>query len=127
MKPVPAGPRHPPRRRQRGITLFGLMFYAIIFGFAGYLLVRTLPTINEYLTIQRTVNKIAAAQPATVAEVRQAFDRQKEIEYSISSISGRDLDVTKINDRVVVSFAYDREVPLVGPVYLLLKYRGSSR
>jgi hypothetical protein len=127
MKPAPTGPRHAPAGRQRGLTLFGLMFYAIVFGFIGYVLVRTLPTVNEYWTIQRAVNKIASEQPSTVAEVRQAFDRQKDIEYSIAAISGRDLDITKINDRVVISFAYDREVPLVGPVYLLLKYRGSSQ
>jgi hypothetical protein len=115
------------RRRQRGITLFGLLFWALLIGFVGYLLVRTLPTVNEYLTIQRTVKQIAAAQPATVAEVRQAFDRQKDIEYSITAISGKDLQVTKENDKVVISFAYDKEVPVWGPVYILLKYEGSSR
>ncbi|MDE1948659.1 MAG: DUF4845 domain-containing protein [Burkholderiales bacterium] len=113
--------------QQRGVTLFGLLFWAIVLAMVGYVLVRTLPTVNEYLTIQRAVDKIAAEQPATVAEARQAFERQKEIEYSIASISGKDLDVTKENDRVVISFAYDKEIPLWGPVYLLLKYQGRSK
>jgi len=117
----------PPRARQRGITLFGLMFWALFFGFFGYVLVRTLPTVNEYLTIQRTVEKVAAAQPATVNEARIAFDRQKEIEYSIAAISGKDLQITKENDKVVIAYAYNKEVPLWGPVYILLKYEGRSR
>jgi hypothetical protein len=50
------------------------------------------PTVNEYLTMQRTVEKVARSQPATVAEARAAFDKQKDIEYSISSITGKDLD-----------------------------------
>lgn len=116
-----------PRRLSRGVTLFGLLFWAMVIGFFGYLLVRTLPTVNEYMTIQRTVTKIAAASPATVAEARQAFDRQKDIEYSISSISGKDLAITKENDRVVISFAYDKEVPIAGPVFLLIKYEGRSQ
>ena len=29
-------------------------------------------------------------------------------------------------DKVVVSFAYDKEIALAGPAYLLIKYRGSS-
>ena len=116
-----------PRARQRGVTLFGLMFWALFFGFFGYVLVRTLPTVNEYLTIQRTVEKIAASQPATVNEARIAFDRQKEIEYSIAAISGKDLQITKENDKVVISYAYNKEVPLWGPVYILLKYEGRSR
>ena len=116
-----------PRRMVRGITLFGLMFWAIVIGFLGYLAVTTLPTVNEYLTIQRTVEKVAAASPSTVAEARAAFDRQKDIEYSIQSVSGKDLQITKENDRVVISYAYEREVPIFGPVYLLLKYQGRSK
>ncbi len=114
------------RRRQRGISMFGLMFWAILIGFFAYVGVVTFPTINEYATIKRTVEKIAAENPSTVAEARAAFDRQKSIEYSISAISGRDLEITKENDRVVIAFAYDKEVALFGPVYLLLKYEGRS-
>jgi Domain of unknown function (DUF4845) len=106
--------------------MFGLMFWAILIGFFAYVGVVTFPTINEYATIKRTVEKIAAENPSTVAEARSAFDRQKSIEYSISSISGRDLEITKENDRVVIAFAYDKEVALFGPVYLLLKYEGRS-
>ncbi|MDO9073372.1 MAG: DUF4845 domain-containing protein, partial [Rubrivivax sp.] len=73
------------------------------------------------------VEKIARAQPATVAEARLAFDKQKDIEYSISSISGKDLIVTKENDKVVVGYAYDKLVPIYGPVYILIKYEGRSR
>lgn len=115
------------RAAQRGVTLFGLLFWAIVIGFGAYVLVRVVPTVNEYLTIQRSVDKVAAANPATVKEARDAFDRQKDIEYAISSISGKDLSVTKENDKVVVSFAYDKQIPLFGPVYLLLKYEGRSK
>ena len=115
------------RGRQRGVTLFGLLFWAIVLGFVGYVLVRTLPTVNEYLTIQRAVEKVAAAQPATVNEARIAFDRQKEIEYSIVSVTGKDLQITKENDKVVIAYAYNKEVPIVGPVYILLKYEGRSK
>ncbi|MDH4050708.1 MAG: DUF4845 domain-containing protein, partial [Rubrivivax sp.] len=89
--------RPAPLHRQRGISLFGLLFWAIATGFIAYVLVVTLPTLNEYTTIQRTVEQVAAANPSTVAEARKLFDRQKDIEYSISSISGSDLEVTKEN------------------------------
>jgi len=114
-------------RAQRGISLFGLLFWAIVIGFIGYVTVRTLPTLNEYFTIQRSINQIASGAPQTVAEVRQAFDRQKDVEYSIVSVSGKDLIITKENDRVVIAFAYEKEIVLYGPVYLLIKYEGRSR
>jgi Tfp pilus assembly protein PilE len=111
--------------RQRGITLFGLMFWAVIVGFVALIGMRVLPTMNEYFTIKRTVNRIVS-EGATVPEIRAAFERQKQIEYSITTISGKDLTITKENDKVVVSFAYDKEVELVKPVYLLIKYEGRS-
>jgi len=115
------------RRQQRGMSLIGLMAWAIIIGFIGYVAVRVLPTLNEYMTIQRAVDRVAAEAPPTVGEVRKAFDKQKDIEYSISSISGKDLEVTKENEKLVIRFAYDKEIPLVEPVYLLLKYKGRSK
>jgi Tfp pilus assembly major pilin PilA len=116
----------PVPRRQRGLTLFGLMFWAIVVGAIAYVGLRVFPTVNEYLTIKRTIEKVAASSPATVAEVRAAFERQKDIEYSISSISGKDLEVTKENEKIVIAFAYDKEIPLYGSVYLLIKYEGRS-
>ncbi len=115
------------RARQRGVTLFGLLFWALLIGFGAYLVIRVFPTVNEYLTIKSAVEKIAAQQPATVAEVRTAFDRQKEVEYSISTISGKDLLITKENDRVVVAFSYDKLIPIYGPVSVLIKYEGRSK
>ena len=115
------------RRRQRGVTLFGLMFWALLVGFAAYLLIRILPTLNEYKTIQSAVENIAKAQPATVAEARAAFDKQKDLEYSITAISGKDLQISKENDRVVIGFAYDKQIPIYGPVFVLIKYEGQSK
>jgi len=112
---------------QRGITLFGLMFWAIVVGFLALLTMRVLPTLNEYFTIQKAVKKIANEGGGTVPEIRSAFEKQKEIEYSIQSISGKDLVITKENDKVVVSFAYDKEIELMKPVYLLIKYEGRSK
>lgn len=112
---------------QRGITLFGLLFWAVLIAFVALVGMRVSPTVIEYFTIQRVVNKIAKEGGTTVPEIRAAFDRAKSVEYGITSVSSSDLDVTKENgDKVVVSFAYDKEVELFDPVYLLIKYRGRS-
>jgi hypothetical protein len=114
-------------RSQRGITLFGLLFWAIVLGFLALVGMKVLPTLNEYFTIQKTVSKIAREGGGTVPEIRNAFDKAKEVEYSIQSISAKDLNVTKENDKVVISFAYDKEVELMKPVFLLIKYQGRSK
>jgi hypothetical protein len=118
---------HRSTRAERGITMIGLLLWAIVVAFGALIVVRVLPTINEYSTILRAVQKIAKDAPSTVAEARTAFERQKVVEYSISSIGGADLQVTKENDKLVIRFAYDKEVEIVEPVYLLIKYRGEGR
>jgi hypothetical protein len=115
------------RRSQRGVTLIGLLFWAVVVASVSLVALKVLPTLNEYFTIQRTVNKIASSNPGTVAEVRRAFESQQIIEYSISSITAKDLEITKDNERVVISFAYDKEIELIEPVFLVIKYRGRSQ
>ena len=115
------------RSRQRGITLFGLLFWGAIIAVVALIAMRVLPTMNEYFTILKAVNKIAHEGGTTVPEIRAAFERTKTIEYSISSISAKDLTITKENDKVVIGFAYDKEIELVDPVYLLIKYQGRSK
>lgn len=114
-------------RRQRGVTLFGLLFWAILIGMIALVVMRVLPTMNEYFTIKRAVEKVAREGGTTVPEIRAAFDRQKDIEYSITSITSKDLLITKENEKVVVSFAYNKEIELAAPVYLLIKYEGRSK
>ena len=113
--------------RQRGVTLFGLMFWAIIVGFSALVAMRILPTLNEFFTIRKAVEKISRDKLNTVAEIRLAFDKQKEVEYSIQTIGGKDLNVTKENDKVVIGFAYEKEIELFQPVFLLIKYEGRSK
>jgi beta-lactam-binding protein with PASTA domain len=112
------------RHQQRGITFLGLIFVGAVFGSLILVGMRVFPTTVEFMAIQKAVKKASAGN--TVAEVRTIFDKAAQID-DISSIKGADLEVTKSGDQVVVNFAYQREMHLAGPAYLLLKYQGSSR
>jgi Domain of unknown function (DUF4845) len=115
------------KRSQRGITLFGLLFWAIVIGVVSLVGMRIVPTSIEYFTIMKAINKVSGDPAATtVPQIRTSFDRQREID-AITSISGKDLSITKENEQVVVSFAYDSEIELFKPVYLLIKYEGRSK
>lgn len=112
------------RQQQRGISLIGLLFVGSVLG-AGVLVgLQVAPTVIEYLAVQKAVKK--AAVGTTVADVRSIFDKAAQID-DIRSISGQDLEISKQGDRVIVGFAYQREIHLSGPAYLVLKYKGSSR
>lgn len=112
--------------RQSGISLLGLLFWAVLLSFTGLIAARTIPTVMEFYTIQHAVDKIARGNPATVPVARAEFDRIKQVEYSITSIGSEDLVITKEDEKVRISFAYDKQVDLLGPVSLLIKYEGQS-
>ncbi len=109
---------------QRGLSFIGLVVVAVVLGAGGIVVAQVVPTYIEFLAVNKAAKK--AADGATVAEIRTIFDKAASID-NISSVSGKDLDVTKVNDKVVVSFAYQREIHLGGPAYLTLKYDGKSR
>jgi hypothetical protein len=112
------------KKQQHGLSLIGLLFVGIVLAFTGVVGAQVVPTLIEYQAISKAVNKVAAAS-TTVAEVRSSFDKAQQID-DFKAISGKDLDVTKNGDKVVVSFAYEKEIHLGGPAYLLLKYAGTS-
>ncbi len=112
------------KKQQRGISLIGLIVVGGLLAFLGLVGAQALPTVLEYQAVVNASKK-AASEGSTVAEVRNAFDRAAAID-DIKSIAGKDLEIFKENDKVVVAFAYEREIHLGGPVYLLFKYSGRS-
>ena len=109
---------------QKGISFIGLLFLGVVVAFLAIVGAKVVPTASEFMSIQKAAKK-AAVDGDTVPSVRAAFDRTASVDY-ISSISGKDLDITKEGDKIVVRFAYEKEIALFGPAYLLIKYNGSS-
>jgi hypothetical protein len=112
------------RSRQRGISFFGLIFVGGVLAMSGVVAAQIFPTVVELQAIQKAVQR--ASVGTTVAEVRTIFDKQASVD-DIKSISGKDIEVSKQGEKVVVSFEYQREIHLTGPAWLTLKYSGSSK
>ena len=109
--------------RQRGISVIGLLFVASVVACVGIVAAQVIPTLIELQAIDKAANK--AKEGATVPEVRAIFDRAQAIDDF--KLTGKDIDVQKVGDKVVVSYAYDREIHLFGPAFLTMKYKGQSR
>lgn len=106
---------------QRGITFVGLLFIGGILAVSGVIVAQVVPTVIELQSIHKAAGK--AREGGTVADVRAIFDKAAAVD-DIKSISGKDLDVTKEGDKVVIRYAYEREIHLAGPAWLTLKYEG---
>jgi hypothetical protein len=115
---------HSLKSRQTGLSFFGLIFVIVVLVGLGALGAQAFPTVVEFQSIKKAVDKAKVGN--TPAEVRTIFDKATEID-DIKSIKGKDLVVEKVGDKTVVKFAYNKEIPMFGPAYLLLKYEGQSK
>ncbi len=112
------------KNRQRGISLIGLIFVGAVLAFVGVIAAQAFPTLIEYQAITKAAAK--AKEGSTVPEVRAIFEKAAAID-DFKAITGKDLVVTKEGDKTVVSFAYNKEIHIGGPAYLLLKYTGQTK
>ncbi len=113
------------KSRQRGITFLGIVFVGIVVGVVGVVGAQVAPTVIEYQAILKAAQRASEAGN-TVGEIRASFDRSKAVDY-FEAISGKDLDISKVNDKIVVEFAYSKEIHLAGPAYLVMKYQGRTQ
>lgn len=111
-------------KQQAGISLVGLIVVLAILGFIGVLAMKIVPTYSEYRAISAAIVKAKSAGD-TAKAIQDSFNRSAEVNY-ISSISGRDLIITRENGENEVSFEYDKKIPLFGPASLLLEYSGTT-
>ncbi|MDR0275604.1 MAG: DUF4845 domain-containing protein [Burkholderiaceae bacterium] len=115
------------RFSQRGISFFGLLILGIVLALLIIVGLRVVPTVAEYMEVIKTAKKAAADGGETPQAIRRSFDLAAAAAYIGSdTIQGKDLDITKKGDKVVIRFAYDKEIPLIEPVYLLIKYKGTT-
>jgi hypothetical protein len=112
-------------RRQRGLSLLGLLFFGIIAVMLVVLGMRVMPSALEYFAIKRALNTIASSGASSPVEVQRAFDRQAAID-DFTSVSGRDLLIERDGQQLNISFSYEKRVPLFGPATLLIQYEGST-
>ncbi len=108
------------------MALSGLIFWGVVVTLVAVLGMKVVPTTVEYYKILKdikaTVNKVGP--DATVADVRKTFDNFANIDQL--DFKPEQLDVSKERGKIVVSFDYDKRIPLFGNVSLVINYKGST-
>lgn len=116
------------RAKQRGLTMVSLLMLCIVIGFSALVIMRVVPTFIEYQNIKKAlVRAVSSSGNNNPEAIRSAFDRSQAID-DFSAINSGDLKIEKgAGDQLVVSFHYDKRIPLFGPVSLVIEYEGDSR
>ncbi|HYU69243.1 MAG TPA: DUF4845 domain-containing protein [Burkholderiales bacterium] len=113
-------------KNQRGLSLIGMVVMCIVIVIVAIGGLKIAPAYIEYYKVKKAIVGIAQTNSrATVAEVREAFNRRAAID-DIDVIAGRDLDVTKEGNDIVISFAYPKRISLFGNVSVVFDFAASS-
>ena len=113
-------------RHQRGVSLSGLLVWGVVIAAVALLGIRVAPDVIDYYKIKKIVASTAAnSSGKTVPEIRSIFGKYAEVDH-IETITAADLDISKEGNEVVIAFAYERRIPLLLNVSLLIEFQGSS-
>lgn len=115
-----------PRHRQRGMSFIGVVLWGFIIVALAIVGSKAVPIVIENMNIKKAAVK-AARQGTTVQEVRAIYERSQAID-DMTSVNANDLEVTKDTDgKIVVSYSYERDIPLYGPAYLVFRFNDSVK
>ena len=113
------------KKNQRGASFLLILFVGGVLAVSLVIAAQVVPTAIEYQAVIKAAQR--SSEGGSVAEVRNLFDKAANID-NISSITAKDIEVKKVGDnRYQVIFSYQREIHLVGPAFLTLKYAGQSK
>lgn len=116
------------RAKQGGFGLSQLITWGVILGLIAVVAMKAVPSFLTYQAVHNAVKRIAAesGQQGTITQIKVAFTKQMDVD-NIRSITADDLDIYKENGQLIISFAFSDKIKLVGPVSLLIEYKGSSK
>ena len=111
-------------QHQRGASMLGIFLICMMIVLVAVAALKIVPAFTEYSTVKKAA--FASVEGAkSVVEVQKAFDRRAQVD-DISAISGKDLEITKEGNAIIVSFKYDKKIPMFKNMSVLLEFAGSS-
>jgi Tfp pilus assembly protein PilE len=112
--------------RQRGLSMIGFLFVAAVLMIVALLAFRMIPAYIEYYTIQKALeNALADTNDPSLANVRKAMERRLNADYA-DAVSARDVAVNKNGNTITASVSWEKKLPLVQNVSLLLEFDASA-
>jgi len=115
------------RNKQRGVSFPVIFLFGVLLALAAVGAMKIAPAYTEFMTIKKTVMAIAASEGRTgsVSDIRKAFDRRSAID-NITAVTPGELEISKDGGEVVISFAYQKKIPLFTNVSLLIDFAAST-
>lgn len=114
--------------KQRGATFLGMLIVAMLVVLAAIVAAKLVPSGFEYWSVRKVLAAMAndpAVPEMSARQLRESFDKRASID-NITSITGRDLEITREGGQVKLNIAYAKKIPLGGGVSICLDLSAAS-
>jgi Tfp pilus assembly protein FimT len=111
---------------QRGISLMGLIVGLFLLVILALFAMKVIPSYLEYSNAKTAIEGIARDPAATTPQaVRNAFEMRAAVDNM--PIKAQDLEILKDGNKMAISFAYRKEVPLSDHVGVYIDYSANTK
>ncbi|MCU0869076.1 MAG: DUF4845 domain-containing protein [Burkholderiales bacterium] len=114
-------------RRQRGLSLIGLIFVGFVLVFVALLGMKTFPPLLDYFTVVKHLRELSRGSNGdSQKDIVTSFNNRMLID-NISAVNGSDIEFEKTDGGSFrMSVAYEQKVALFGPVSLCFDFVATS-
>ena len=115
-------------RKQKGLSISGLMFWVVILILIAILGMKVAPAYIENSAIEKVFNAIvndASLQNATAGQIRQSYNKRAQIDR-IDVITAKDIVINKEKGKTQLSVNYTVLIPLFSNISLHIDFEPKS-
>lgn len=118
----------PMQSKQRGLTMFGFLFVAIVLMAVALLAMKLVPAYIEFFSVKKilaTMGQDPEIRSKSNAEIRDSFSKRANTGY-VTVVEPQDLSIDRSGGSPVISAEYEFRTKLVGNVSLVVDFSTSS-
>jgi Domain of unknown function (DUF4845) len=114
------------RQTQRGLSMIGFIFVAVVVVVCVMIGFRVTPAYIEYYSVTKALERALneTKDLSSAAEIRKSFQKFADAGY-IESVNGKDIEIVKNKNEITASASWSRKLPLVANASLLLDFDAS--
>ncbi|MDT3705336.1 MAG: DUF4845 domain-containing protein [Thiobacillus sp.] len=119
---------HPVKSRQRGLSMIGFLFVAVMLVIIAMLAMKVVPAYIEFFGVKKVLADMAHQSDLrnmSNGEIRNDFDKRASVGY-VKGVTGKDLVVDRRGGVPVVSADYTFRTRLVHNISLVIDFSASS-
>ena len=121
-------PARPMQNRQRGLTMVGFLFVALVLVMVAMLGMKLAPAYIEFFSVKKilaTMGQDSDLKSKSNAEIRNDFVKRANVSY-VTVVKPENLSIDRSGRVPVISAEYAFRTKLVGNVSLVVDFSASS-